>query len=505
MAYLDFNNFIQGAKAAADMNRNDADSAQRRQSQQLIDARAEGDYALRMSMEVPKARAEMEAFAGSTAALADLGHIREAAANLTNPDGSRADENQVAKFVRDRIQALNKTPGMQSDIARTSYLQGLDGTAAALAQRFAAGSGVAQATAQDLGVGRDYVQVARNLQELNNPDKVAQNMTGFGFTPTGKPEEGLWMDASGRVVSAYDYLRSKAALAVNDMSNTMPIAEADRANQLTRQINMLNAGNVVAFDQTPGVMNIPTYTGQGVLTVNRAVAEAVAAAQAAGASPAQVADAAQKAADAVTKTTTPSPATVAGSTKPTAPWSAGQAYNAAGDTPYDLLNRALSEGSEEANRNNTLPWSMERTPTTYGAQANVLRDRAAALQRAEGLPGAVDRALNYVSGGYLRGDALANNPEVLAQLQARIPESVAEAQQLWTQHKAVVEFTQQAEQALQQQRLAKRFGFPLAAPLVAPYGLELNQQWLENLRKAGVIAPQGTPDTRPGAGAGPMW
>ena len=495
MAYLDFNNFIQGAKAAADMNRNDADSAQRRQSQQLIDARAEGDYALRMSMEVPKARAEMEAFTGSTAALADLGHIREAAANLTNPDGSRVDEHQVAKFVRDRIQALNKTPDMQSDIARTSYLQGLDGTAAALAQRFAAGSGVAQATAQDLGVGRDYVQVARNLQELNNPDKVAQNMTGFGFTPTGKPEEGLWMDASGRVVSAYDYLRSKAALAVNDMSNTMPIMDADRVKQLTRQINMLNSSNVVKFDQTPGVMNIPTYTGQGVLTVNRAVAEAVAAAQAAGATPAQVAEVAGQTKKQAEAAAVPK-AEVAAELKDFAPWAA---FLRGGDF-NDPFSRALAGAPYGPGGQ-----AIKQTPSTYGAESNKLREIALALRQAEGIAGDVDRGLNYVSGGYLRGDALANNPEVLAQLQARRPEFATRAQQLWAQHTAVAEFTQQAEQALQQQRLAKRFGFPLAAPLVAPYGLELNQQWLENLRKAGVIAPQGTPDTRPGAGAGPMW
>ena len=480
MAYLDFNNFIQGAKAAADMNRNDADSAQRRQSQQLIDARAEGDYALRMSMDVPKARAEMEAFAGSTAALAQLGQIQTALHQQTNPDGSRLNEMQAAEFIRNKFQNQFKTSDQSSDLAQTAYLARLPDMSKRLSGLYAAGSGVAQATAQDLGVGRDYVQVARNLQELNNPDKVAQNMTGFGFTPTGKPEEGLWMDASGRVVSAYDYLRSKAALAVNDMSNTMPIAEADRANQLTRQINMLNASNVVAFDQTPGTMKIPTYTGQGVLTVNRAVAEAVAAAQAAGASPAQVADAAQKAADAVTKTTTPPPATTpAPATAVFAPWSSTQQFDARSMFPR-TANDPFS-GSADS--------TLYTTPTAYAPRHAELQQKIQEVETGSG--------------------GLAQNPELWARAKAQLPEMLKQLDQLRSQHAAAAEFTYAAEQALKQQELIKRLGLPgltsPGTPLVAPYGLALDQRWLERLRTAGVIAPQGTPDTRPGAGAGPMW
>lgn len=492
MAYLDFNNFIQGAKAAADMNRSDANAAQNRRSQQLIDARAEGQYGLQMMEAVPKAQSRLEDFTGTQAALADLGSIREAVANLKNLDGSRPDEQQVAKFVRDRIQALNKNPGMQSDIARTSYLQGLDGTAAALAQRFAAGSGVAQATAQDLGVGRDYVQVVRNLQELNDPDKIAQNMTRFGFTQIGKPEEGIWQDANGRTVSAFDFLRAKAATAANDMANTMPIMDADRANQLTRQVNMLNASNVLAYDQTPGVMNLPTYTGQGVLTVNRAVAEAVAAAKAAGATPAQVEEVAKQAETAAVQKAEASQAEL----KNFAPWAA---FLRGGDF-NDPFSRALAGAPYGPGEQ-----AIKQTPSTYGAESNKLREIALALRQAEGIAGDVDRGLNFVSGGYLRGDALANNPEVLAQLQARRPEFATQAQQLWAQHKAVAEFTQQAEQALQQQELRKSLNLPGVAPLVAPYGLELDQRWLERLRAAGVVAPQGTPDPRPGADARPMW
>ena len=495
MAYLDFNNFIQGAKAAADMNRNDADSAQRRQSQQLIDARAEGDYALRMSMEVPKARAEAEAFAGSTAALAQLGQIQTALHQQTNPDGSRLNEMQAAEFIRNKFQNQFKTSDQSSDLAQTAYLASLPDMSKRLSGLYAAGSGVAQATAQDLGVGRDYVQAARNLQELNVPDKIAQNMTRFGLKPTGKPEEGLWVGLDGRVVSQYDFLRAKAALATNDMANTMPIMDADRVKQLTRQINMLNSSNVVAFDQTLGTMNIPTYTGQGVLTVNRAVAEAVAAAQAAGATPAQVAEVAEQTKKQAEAAAVPK-AEVAAGLKDFAPWAA---FLRGGDF-NDPFSRALGGAPYGPGEQ-----AIKQTPSTYGAESNKLRETALALRQAEGITGDVDRALNFVSGGYLRGDALANNPEVLAQLQARRPEFATQAQQLWAQHKAVAEFTQQAEQALQQQQLAKRFGLPLAAPLVAPYGLELNQQWLERLRTAGVVAPQGTPDTRPGAGAGPMW
>lgn len=496
MAYLDFNNFIQGAKAAADMNRADADSAQRRQSQQLIDARAEGEYGLRMSRDVPKAQAEVEAFAGSTAAIAQLAKIRTAIQQATNPDGSRVNEEQAAAIGRQMLQAQLGANNQQSDVAQASYLDALGGVARSLGQTYAAGDPLQQAEFADLGAGRDLRPGVAMALAFNDPTKIAENMQATGHTPTGTPGQGLWKDQNGNVVSQYKVLAYYAALARDKGTNGMPLYEAMRGTEENRQDNIYTADKIRMYDQTPGVMRIPTRTGEGNITVNRAVAEAVAAAQAAGASPAETQAVAQAAA---TKAVADEAVAAATQKKegPTAEfdaWRAGRAYNEASDSPYDRLNRALSEGSQDLNRNNTLPWSITQTPTTYAAQANALRDRAQTLQAAQGLPGTVDRALNFATGGYLRDGALANNPEVLAQVEAGVPAMEAEARGLWEKHLQAVTFTQQVEQALKRQQLATRLGLPGVAPLVAPFGLELDQRWLERMRTAGVLAPQGTVD-----------
>ena len=501
MAYLDFNNFIQGAKAAADMNRQDANSARVRESSQLADARAEGAYGLTMAEAIPKMQSRVEDFTGTQAALAQLGRIREAVANLKNPDGTRVNEQQAAEYVRDQIQALNKTPGMQSDIARTSYLQGLDGTAAALAQRFAAGSGVAQATAQDLGVGRDYVQVVRNLQELNDPDKIPQNMARFGFTQIGKPEEGVWQDANGRIVSAFDFLRAKAATAANDMANTMPIADADRANQLLRMQQIYDSTIFRDNNVQPGVGTQASYTRRGNVNYNTPIPETPvaidpvtgAAVAIPGVAPAGGAPAAKP------------PAVVPGREQSTAlnmtvaPWTANEiGYNPNSSNPLDVLNTALSQGSSTGS---IATAQQSDFKTTYAARANAVREQLEQIKSATGIGGALDRGLNFASNGYLRDSALANNPAALEQLKARIPTMAAEAQGLWAKHAQVLEFVQQVEEAAKRRAIAKTYNFAQEAPLAPPLGLELDQRWLNQMRAIGAV----TPSTAGVPGAAGAW